>query len=732
MLRALALAVLVFVLGLLALATPRSSRPRVLHTYQGMRLPAVPLTSVARSLQKQRFTDSAHLLARSPSQGSPQELFLRARHAAHTLEEVSPPGRNTFYGSPENWLSPKLPHAPGEEVLLSIRDGYLVRLPEAEEESPGWEFRSPEGETLLRVPRQGSLDLDRVQVLEAPTGEIAFLDPAGNLPSPEQARIRVFPRSFSSQGSQTAQWKLPPRTLFLDRKPEDPPLRLIHIESQADTIWIQEGELPQLTSWRKDGLLETLAIPELDPSTGPVAFVLYRKDMWWAIQNPRTPGGIASVAWNEPPYRGVLTFPPGVRIFDFDEGHWNLILSLEHPGQAGSPPTGEVQVLDLETRALLDSWKTPTPRRVQTLTWHLILEETEAGVALREAPVNPRLKPHFGSQGFLLFGFLFLGLIGLAGLFLIWTLFWALFGSSSTPTRARPRSRPQTRTPSGSTSDPAEAPAAPDPTGIAFLAKAPDRASRALPEEAPEILGIFLWMRTAEAARVAGELSQADYDGLGACARERVQACWTKLFPNHRDLHRAWIRGHVQGFAKFVPEEILAGLEELPPTQDGDPPLERGPLAQLARLHSLLLEAELIQRERDLPPRSLEPLRQELFDQAHEVLRAGVREGSLPRGSGGIETELSTWLALLDPEARLGRGLREELLSRVRAEAREVFGNFEVRCRVCGESLEIRDGVACEACETPHHPDCWEYNQGCAVFACGSTRAYRAKADETP
>jgi hypothetical protein len=40
-------------------------------------------------------------------------------------------------------------------------------------------------------------------------------------------------------------------------------------------------------------------------------------------------------------------------------------------------------------------------------------------------------------------------------------------------------------------------------------------------------------------------------------------------------------------------------------------------------------------------------------------------------------------------------------------------------CRVCGVGLEgeIR---RCARCRTPHHADCWAYNDGCAIYACGS------------
>jgi hypothetical protein len=47
-----------------------------------------------------------------------------------------------------------------------------------------------------------------------------------------------------------------------------------------------------------------------------------------------------------------------------------------------------------------------------------------------------------------------------------------------------------------------------------------------------------------------------------------------------------------------------------------------------------------------------------------------------------------------------------------------------ISCKICGDPL--RGEVACcSICLTPHHADCWDYQAGCAVYGCGSTRAER-------
>lgn len=39
-------------------------------------------------------------------------------------------------------------------------------------------------------------------------------------------------------------------------------------------------------------------------------------------------------------------------------------------------------------------------------------------------------------------------------------------------------------------------------------------------------------------------------------------------------------------------------------------------------------------------------------------------------------------------------------------------------CKVCGEPIEPGTGIACAACNTPHHRDCWEYVGACSIYGC--------------
>ena len=43
-------------------------------------------------------------------------------------------------------------------------------------------------------------------------------------------------------------------------------------------------------------------------------------------------------------------------------------------------------------------------------------------------------------------------------------------------------------------------------------------------------------------------------------------------------------------------------------------------------------------------------------------------------------------------------------------------------CQVCGAAILKEGRVYCRRCKTPHHKDCWEFNQQCSTYACGEKR----------
>lgn len=53
------------------------------------------------------------------------------------------------------------------------------------------------------------------------------------------------------------------------------------------------------------------------------------------------------------------------------------------------------------------------------------------------------------------------------------------------------------------------------------------------------------------------------------------------------------------------------------------------------------------------------------------------------------------------------------------------------RCPVCGEPPG-EEPMICPHCETPHHPDCWAYVPGCAVFGCSEQTALALRTENWP
>ena len=50
------------------------------------------------------------------------------------------------------------------------------------------------------------------------------------------------------------------------------------------------------------------------------------------------------------------------------------------------------------------------------------------------------------------------------------------------------------------------------------------------------------------------------------------------------------------------------------------------------------------------------------------------------------------------------------------------------KCQVCSHPITPEARVRCRRCRTPHHPDCWEFNGGCATFACGEKQVLKTAA----
>lgn len=46
------------------------------------------------------------------------------------------------------------------------------------------------------------------------------------------------------------------------------------------------------------------------------------------------------------------------------------------------------------------------------------------------------------------------------------------------------------------------------------------------------------------------------------------------------------------------------------------------------------------------------------------------------------------------------------------------------KCLICGEQLDGLPLLECPDCKTWHHQECWDFNFGCATYACRRRRAF--------
>jgi hypothetical protein len=124
-----------------------------------------------------------------------------------------------------------------------------------------------------------------------------------------------------------------------------------------------------------------------------------------------------------------------------------------------------------------------------------------------------------------------------------------------------------------------------------------------------------------------------------------------------------------------------------------------------------------------------------LGPEARELIEAGRRIGAggrLRLNIDRLRLRIRTEEPLALPHdlaafARVGVGLLERVKEAVENQAAVQFFDAPAppgsksNCPVCGAEVSARR-VLCKRCRTPHHRDCWEYANGCSMFACGETR----------
>jgi hypothetical protein len=96
------------------------------------------------------------------------------------------------------------------------------------------------------------------------------------------------------------------------------------------------------------------------------------------------------------------------------------------------------------------------------------------------------------------------------------------------------------------------------------------------------------------------------------------------------------------------------------------------------------------------------------------------------------------WMGWVFPLVdRVGWGILEMLTGKLAENTAPSLGELQITmepahaeeapgCLVCAQPITSGRQAFCTTCETPHHLDCWLYNERCALFGCGGER-YRER-----
>ena len=194
------------------------------------------------------------------------------------------------------------------------------------------------------------------------------------------------------------------------------------------------------------------------------------------------------------------------------------------------------------------------------------------------------------------------------------------------------------------------------------------------------------------------------------------------MFPGEETAALRWVLEHLD---PLVAKGVLSAAEALrmcPALANRAGPSVVKPIGTLGllwRLHVMYRELLAALARGEVAESSLPALRSALHEQAmRAVLETLDRSRTAGNDAHGVLQELAVEVlgqecAAANLTARQVRDLKSELAKQLPER------QASPRCAVCAESF--RPGtptVFCRECETPHHPDCWSYNGGCAVFAC--------------
>jgi hypothetical protein len=259
----------------------------------------------------------------------------------------------------------------------------------------------------------------------------------------------------------------------------------------------------------------------------------------------------------------------------------------------------------------------------------------------------------------------------------------------------------------------------------------PPRAPAFTPEQdAPGARGVlahFVLFWIADRELRAGRLAPPVFGAIAEELRRRVNALWESLFPRQEPGVLRWVQARVdhlasQGKLSLAARDAL--LTRLDPRLVAGSRMPLGYLAHLYKLHALYQELDAVAESGEIPPDALGRMRAELIANALANIQALDPRATAERTpdrpfSAAVWSEAGEVLAQIRADGRLLPAALESIGAELPS-GRMVIDRGGARCPVCSEGLADWTLVSCAACETPHHRDCWSYNHGCAVYACGS------------
>jgi len=219
-------------------------------------------------------------------------------------------------------------------------------------------------------------------------------------------------------------------------------------------------------------------------------------------------------------------------------------------------------------------------------------------------------------------------------------------------------------------------------------------------------------------------LDRSPYEGPRVCYLHRAARAVLSIHAESI----GWSEEYFTRLAYAVPPEWRHRIE-INPALPGD--MDVSQLHGLVRIRTGDAAFDRHLRVEADDPRAAEAILDPATRRALEDLRELLANGHihLSTSSGRIVLQKRGILAE-QPELSLFAGLCDSIYDRIclawqRENGIEILEDAapapagDPKCQVCSHAIPIGARVQCRRCRTAHHDDCWEFNGGCATFACG-------------